>query len=82
MPVDAAHDRLAVPVADHDLDHAAYEDRTKRIADTGWWELEDRDERRSVFVLHGRGGASRYALVTTGQGALLHLTKDQPRGAG
>lgn len=78
LPRDEAQDRLAVPVDDHDLDHATYEDDTKRIADTGWWELEDRDERRSVFVLHGREGARRYALIDTGRNALLHLTRDQP----
>ncbi|HET8767036.1 MAG TPA: DNA polymerase ligase N-terminal domain-containing protein [Pedococcus sp.] len=78
LPTRPGADRLAVPVDDHDLGHATYEDATKSIADTGWWELEDRDERRFVFVLHGRGGARRYALISTGQGALLHLLKDQP----
>ena len=78
VPATSKQDRLAVPVDDHELDHATYEDETKSIADTGWWELEDRTERRSVFVLHGRGGARRYALVNTDQGALLHLLKDQP----
>ncbi len=78
LPEDHAHDRLAVPVEDHDVDHATYEDDTKRIADTGWWELESRNDRRSVFVLHGREGARRYALVDTGGQALLHLTRSQP----
>src|SRR5918995_4810808 len=66
MPIDPAHDRLAVPVDDHELTHVTYEDATKRIADKGWWELEDRDERRTVFILHGREGSRRYALVSTG----------------
>ena len=78
MPTDPAHNRLAVPVDDHELAHATYEDATKRIADTGWWELEDRDERRFVFVLHGRIGARRYALISTGTDALLHLVREQP----
>ncbi len=78
LPEDDVHDRLAVPVDDHDLDHATYEDDTKRIADSGWWELESRDGRRSVFVLHGRSGARRYALIDTGGQALLHLTRRQP----
>ncbi|WP_460842710.1 DNA polymerase ligase N-terminal domain-containing protein [Nocardioides marmoraquaticus] len=81
MPTDPAHDRLAVAVADHDLDHATYTDEHKAIADTGWWELESRTERRFVFRLHGRDGVRRYALVDTGRGGetswLLHLTKDQ-----
>ena len=37
---------------------ATYTDEDKRIADTGWWELEDRNEKRFVFVLHGRSGSS------------------------
>ena len=47
MPTDTRHDRLAVAVDDHDLDHASYTDATKSIADTGWWELEDRTDRGS-----------------------------------
>ncbi|WP_226346953.1 DNA polymerase ligase N-terminal domain-containing protein [Agilicoccus flavus] len=78
MPTRPGQHRLAVPVPDHGLDHATYTDEHKSIADTGWWELEDRDARRSVFVLHGREGAHRYALIDTGDNALLHLTKDQP----
>jgi hypothetical protein len=78
LPTEVARNRLAVPVDDHEVDHAIYEDDTKRIADTGWWELESRDGRRSVFVLHGREGARRYALINTGGRALLHLTRGQP----
>jgi DNA ligase D-like protein (predicted 3'-phosphoesterase) len=80
LPTESRRDRLAVPVSDHDLGHATYEDDTKQIADTGWWELEDRDERRFVFILHGRQGSRRYALIDTGQDALLHLVKAQPTG--
>jgi DNA ligase D-like protein (predicted 3'-phosphoesterase) len=78
MPTDPRHDRLAVLVDDHALGHATYTDAHKSIADTGWWELEDRTDRRFVFVLHGRTGATRYALIDTGSDWLLHLTKDQP----
>ena len=78
MPTDTRSDRLAVAVGDHDLDHATYTDETKAIADTGWWELEDRNERRFVFVLHGRGAPRRYALIDTGSDWLLHLTRAQP----
>jgi DNA ligase D-like protein (predicted 3'-phosphoesterase) len=78
LPTDSTHNRLAVPVSDHDLEHATYQDATKSIADSGWWELEDRDERRFVFVLHGQHGVRRYALISTGTDALLHLVKDQP----
>lgn len=78
MPTDPDHNRLAIPVDDHELEHARFEDATKQIADTGWWELEDRDERRFVFVLHGRTRARRYALISTGTDALLHLHHRQP----
>jgi hypothetical protein len=78
LPTDRRHDRLAVAVADHDLAHASYVDDDKRIADEGWWELEDRTERRFVFVLHGRAGSRRYALIDTDSDWLLHLTRDQP----
>lgn len=79
MPTDSRQDRLAVAVPDHDLDHASYTDADKFIADTGWWELVDRNQRRFVFLLHGRDGdPRRYALIDTGRDWLLHLTRDQP----
>ena len=78
MPDDVRRDRLAVPVSDHDLEHATYTDADKSIADEGWWELEDRNERRFVFVLHGQSAVRRYALIRTDRDWLLHLTRDQP----
>jgi DNA ligase D-like protein (predicted 3'-phosphoesterase) len=78
LPTDPAHNRLAIPVPDHELEHATYEDASKRIADAGWWELEKRDRRHFVFVLHGKVGSRRYALVSTGSDALLHLVREQP----
>jgi len=66
--------------SDHELDHLRYEDADKSIADIGWWEDEDRTERRLLFVLHGRATSVRYALIDTGRDWLLHRTKDQPRG--
>lgn len=69
---------LAVAVPDHDLDHLTYSDADKSIADTGWWEELDRNDRRMVFVLHGRDGATRYALIHTDENWLLHKTKEQP----
>ncbi len=78
MPDDTGHDRLAVAVPDHDLEHASYVDENKRIADDGWWELKDRNERRFVFVLHGQQQTRRYALIDTGRDWLLHLTREQP----
>ncbi|GAA1855810.1 DNA polymerase ligase N-terminal domain-containing protein [Pseudonocardia ailaonensis] len=78
LPDDPRRNRLAVPVADHDLEHLTYTDEHKSIADIGWWEEHDRDERRIVFTLHGREGSRRYALIHTGEDWLLHLTKEQP----
>jgi hypothetical protein len=31
-----------------------------------------------VSVLHGRRGPRRYALISTDNGALLHLVREQP----
>jgi len=78
LPSTARQDRLAVAVPDHDLDHLTYTDEHKSIADIGWWEEEDRNERRFVFVLHGRETATRYALIRTDRDWLLHRTLDQP----
>ena len=78
LPTDVRQDRLAVAVADHDLGHATYTDATKRISEHGWWELEDRNDRRFVFLLHGQASSRRYALIDTGKDWLLHLTRDQP----
>jgi len=80
LPVDPGHDRLAVQVPDHGLDHLTYEDADKSVADTGWWEEHDRTDRRILFTLHGRGGPRRYALIRTARGWLLHLTRDQVGG--
>ena len=66
MPEDVGTTGWPCAVSDHDLEHASYTDADKRIADEGWWELEDRNARRFVFVLHGREGVRRYALIDTG----------------
>ena len=74
-PTGPCDNRLAVEVPDHDLDHLRYEDADKSIADIGWWEEQDRTERRT---LHGRERARRYALIRTPENWLLHETKEQP----
>lgn len=51
LPQDSGHNRLAVQVGDHDLDHLTYTDDHKFIADIGWWEEHDRTERRLLFTL-------------------------------
>jgi DNA ligase D-like protein (predicted 3'-phosphoesterase) len=78
LPETPKQNRLAVHVPDHDLDHLTYEDQDKDIADIGWWERHDEDDRRIVFTLHGVRGARRYALIHTDRDWLLHLTKEQP----
>jgi DNA ligase D-like protein (predicted 3'-phosphoesterase) len=78
LPTSPDADRLAIEVADHDLDHLTYQDADKLIADAGWWEEHDRDDRRILFTLHGQGPGRRYALIRTQRDWLLHLTKDQP----
>jgi hypothetical protein len=47
LPVSPEENRLAIEVADHDLDHLTYQDTDKSIADHGWWEEHDRNERGS-----------------------------------
>src|SRR5258706_4988111 len=81
LPVDATENRLAIEVADHDLEHLTYEDVDKSIADLGWWEEHDRNERRLLFTLHGPGRPRRYALIRTSVNWLIHQTKEQPMGA-
>ena len=78
LPPDSAHDRLAVAVSDHELEHLTYQDADKSIADIGWWEDVGSNDRRLLFVLHGRSGAVRYALIKTDTDWLLHRTKQQP----
>lgn len=77
LPDGPAHNRLAIAVADHAMDHLAYTDEYKSIADTGWWEQHDADDKRIVFTLHGRDSNIRYALIDTGRDWLLHRVKDQ-----
>ena len=78
LPPSSREDRLAIAVPDHDLDHLTYTDEEKTIADIGWWEDVGSSERRLLFVLHGRGASTRYALIRTGSDWLLHRTKQQP----
>ena len=78
LPDSPSQDRLAVAVPDHDLDHLRYEDADKRVADIGWWEQVDRDDRRILLVLHGRSSSVRYALIRTDRDWLMHRTKQQP----
>ncbi len=77
LPTQPGRNRLAIEVADHDLDHLTYTDGDKSIADIGWWEELDRTGRRLLFALHGRGEPLRYALIRTPTDWLLHLLKDQ-----
>lgn len=78
LPATPSDDRLAVAVADHDMDHLRYEDEDKSIADIGWWEDVGSNDRRLLFVLHGRRDSVRYALIRTDSDWLLHRTKHQP----
>jgi len=78
LPDDPGENRLAVAVADHDIDHLTYTDADKSVADIGTWEEHDRNDRRLVFTLHGQHGSRRYALIRTDSDWLLHLTKEQP----
>jgi DNA ligase D-like protein (predicted 3'-phosphoesterase) len=78
LPTDSDQDRLAVAVTDHSLSGLKYEDEHKSIADIGWWEDVGSNERRLLFVLHGRHDSVRYALIRTERDWLLHRTREQP----
>jgi hypothetical protein len=78
LPTRSNANHLAIAVPDHELDHLTYTDADKSIADIGWWEENDRTERRLLFTLHGIHGARRYALIKTEKDWLIHVTKDQP----
>jgi hypothetical protein len=71
MAADGQEERPAFVLHEH-------EDADKSIADLGWWEEHDRNERRLIFTLHGRGEPRRYALIRTSDNWLLHRTKEQP----
>ena len=60
------------------MEHLTYTDSEKSIADIGWWEQHDANERRFVFTLHGATSSVRYALINTGDDWLLHRVKGQP----
>ncbi len=78
LPPTSSENRLAVAVSDHDLDHLTYTDQHKEIADIGWWEDVGSNDKRLLFVLHGRTSSVRYALIDTGRDWLLHRTRVQP----
>ena len=78
LPREPGENRLAVAVADHDLEHLTYQDEHKSIADDGWWEEHDRTEHRILLTLHGQRDSRRYALIHPSRDWLLRLTNDQP----
>ena len=78
LPGRPGENRLAIAVPDHHMDHLTYADDDKDIADTGWWQEHDRNERRLLFTLHGRLDSRRYALIQTSQDWLVRHTFDQP----
>ena len=79
LPTSPSQDRLAVAVDDHELDHLTYEDADKEIADIGWWQEEDRNDRRMVLVLHGRGDAVALRADPHGPGLAAAPHQGQPQ---
>jgi DNA ligase D-like protein (predicted 3'-phosphoesterase) len=78
LPERADDRRLAIQVPDHELEHLTYQDDTKSIADTGWWEEQDWSPRRLLFALHGRRGTAWYALIRTQRDWLLRRVQPRP----
>ena len=68
--------RLAIQVADHDLDYANFEGKieqgygkgTVKIWDKGTYKLEDKKEKKIVFNLHGKKLKGKYILLKTNYG--------------
>ena len=77
LPDSPADDRLAVEVADHELEHATYTDADKSIADTAGGRSTTATTAGSCHAAR-RASARRYALIRTDRDWLLHLTKEQP----
>jgi bifunctional non-homologous end joining protein LigD len=84
LPTDTSHNRLAVRVDDHDLDHLDVEDPTpvpgtggaiaKSIWDGGTYHVVRSDPTRLVVDISGRRVAGRFALIHTGDDQwLMHL---------
>src|SRR6266511_1991303 len=65
LPTGPTQDWMAVDVPANDLDPLPYQDAETSIADFGWWEEHDRNERRLLFTLHGRGVLRLYELART-----------------
>ena len=98
-PLKAGQQRLAVMTEDHPIEYAEFEGTIPKgeygggevtIWDTGTVDIEKWEEKKVVFVLHGKpdgglgGKPRRYALVQTddeGKDWLIRMTKDQPRAA-
>jgi bifunctional non-homologous end joining protein LigD len=84
-PTDTAHDRLAIRVDDHDLDHLGFEDLTpvdgaepgavtKSIWDRGTYETARATDDKLVIDVDGERMAGRFALIHTGDDQwLMHL---------
>lgn len=76
LPTHPKHNRLAVRVDDHDLDHIDFEDPTpvpgvegataKSVSDAGTYEVVRSSPAKLVVDLTGRVGVARYALIHTG----------------
>ena len=90
-PTDPAHNRLAVRVDDHDLDHLEFEDPSpvdggdgdtiaKSIWDRGTYRTVRSDPGKLVVDIAGERMAGRFALIHTGTNQwLMHLMAD-PQG--
>lgn len=80
LPGPGDGNRLAVHVADHDLDHLIFSDEHKSIEDTGRLVLHERSDHKLVVSLSGRQGVATYALIATrGQDWILHRLADSDR---
>ncbi len=89
LPMDPAHNHLAVPTEDHPLDYAGFSGTIPAteygggevtIWDHGRYECEKWTDREVMVVLHGRRATGRYVLFATGKNWMVHRMDPAPEG--
>jgi bifunctional non-homologous end joining protein LigD len=89
LPVDPAHNHLAVPTEDHPLEYsrfsgtipaAEYGGGEVTIWDQGSYDCEKWTDREVMVVLHGQRAEGRYVLFSTGKNWMIHRMDPAPDG--
>ncbi|MGH9081485.1 MAG: non-homologous end-joining DNA ligase [Acidimicrobiales bacterium] len=89
LPMDPAHNRLAVPTEDHPLEYSRFSGTIPAseygggkvtIWDQGSYDCEKWAEREVMVVLHGQRVEGRYVLFPTGENWMIHRMDPPPDG--